>query len=209
MIFLRPELIKNLIHAEILYKSLSVWSSEMTGIGAPFELNKIFGYNFEFEDPNINFNSVVARIDDFKEIIRNDKFENLLGDDFLDYYYVNSVYNTIQGTYTSSNVIRFEAFYLAFGQYPDSDLVPVWAYVTTYLNKIQKEYEFLTDLADKNSQDVIDKKLSLIITAFMIYGLSTILLYLGLYLPFLKKERLKFHKMLAISKIIPMKSSNR
>ncbi|CAG9323976.1 unnamed protein product [Blepharisma stoltei] len=201
---LRPNLLRDLINSQALYKSLWIWSSEISIIGFPVSLPNNTAKAYPFSDPRYELDHASASIALSEKAIKDSKYLPLLSDEFNKLFYEKCQTSNIitnYGVYATGKVLASEAYYLGYGN--DPNFLDFWYSLTKELSVFNEEYDVLIKLADHDSQNLIESQLNFIIAALICFCVLSVIIYLRIFLSFLIKEKKYLSKMREMSRIIP------
>ncbi|CAG9323981.1 unnamed protein product [Blepharisma stoltei] len=206
LLYLRPNLLVNLINTQVLYKNLMVWSSELTVVGVPQSLTTLLANSNPFMTTEAKFHEVWKYLSYSEKKLRDKKYSILLNDEFMKIFYekTENISNFLEyGTYSAGKLLAIEGSYMDYSH--RYDFLVVWEYLMIELNNIDNQLDLLIDLVDTESKNEINFQLDLIIASLVLFVASSLAIYLGCYLPFFSREKKNLERMQSITKLIPNK----
>lgn len=208
LLLLRPELMRTLINSQNLYQTLTTWASERIAFEIFYsDLCSIMGSSCTFSNADISFERVLDNLYQSNLLLRNDKFLNLVNDDYMELSFENSYkFNNVTklGIFPAGNILMFEASSL---NHHFSDITKEWYSFYLSMQDLEIQHDDLIQIADKASDEIINQKFDLIILSLALYAIISSFLYFAIFLPFLLKEKSHLKKMQAVCEIIPVKSN--
>ncbi|CAG9322469.1 unnamed protein product [Blepharisma stoltei] len=196
----RPKLLFNLITKRTLLSRMSVFARD---INTSSNL-RLFPKSYAVESSKNEFNSSNEEFRAINSDLRKKDFLNLMSDDmkkrFFEERNTNDHYFK-QGLYAASNILYIDAKFISVTVSGNAS-VPVYSsYIgneTALQNAMGEDYEII----DKDSKEIIDQELNLLIYVTVIFSSALVLLYMLFYLPFIYYEKRSLVKLKLLMSII-------
>ncbi|CAG9317120.1 unnamed protein product [Blepharisma stoltei] len=181
----RPQLLNNFNIRRSLLSRMTVWARE---ISTPY-LTNLLRKHYPFENPSHLLDFTLEELNLKTEELKNEDFLILMSDDLKEKMFEkgnSTLLNQLfYGTDASVTSIKDLIYYIKYwGSTQSGQLVPTLNKVAVVENVIGEEFL----VADKDSKDVINGQLSVIIYTTVIYSFAVIFLYFIYYLPYSRNQ---------------------
>ncbi|CAG9311178.1 unnamed protein product [Blepharisma stoltei] len=202
----RPEVLLELIRTKILINTLAISASNLQYDVIGFPLNDLLNIH-NYQNSLTIFQDSISELRDSIVLLRSPKYQPILSNNFQTIYYENDrqslpYFNYWDyGAYAAEEEIINTSYMIANIDLSKGDTYWNWVLNLTFL---RTNYETFISEADSYSQSVIEGQLNLIVAAFFIFAVISIIIYFALCFVFFKSEKKYLQKINSMMSIMPV-----
>ncbi|CAG9311189.1 unnamed protein product [Blepharisma stoltei] len=200
----RPEVIRELIRTKILINTFIIAASDLQYYVLGFPLDYLFNTH-NYKNSFAIFEQSVVSIGDSRLTLRNPKYSPILSNDFKKAYYKSDsqpyTHYLDYGGYAAEEELINAGYQVASINVNNDATYRNWIYNMTLF---RKNYDKYVDEINNYSQSVIEHQMNIIIAAFSIFVVASIIIYFILYFLFFKNEKKYLQKINSMIKFMPV-----
>ncbi|CAG9323969.1 unnamed protein product [Blepharisma stoltei] len=205
-VYNRPEVTEALINSQVLFTTLSTWTTEAGMKNSIFSLSKQLTYGCPFGDPENNLEDVIFRIKKSQKAFRDSKYSSILPESFKKPFFEYDGDCEVDvhryGIHAGGELSILDAYLIA--QF-EGNSMNEWLPLMYSLQELDGDYNIFIKEYNQYSQNVIDDEMNIIIGVLAIYIITSIIMYLSLYLVFFRSEKKYLMKINSMLQIMPEK----